>query len=53
MVENRGFSGKMRVFWGVWLKIGVLVENAGFFEKWGFRGFLVNKSAKSRKEPGI
>ena len=40
---------------------GVLVEkggrgwwkNGGFFEKWGFRGFLVKKSGKSRKEPGI
>ena len=28
-------------------------KNGGFFGKWGFRGFLVNKSGKSRKEPGI
>ena len=40
-------------FQGLWLKIEVLVENGGFFEKWGFHGFLVKKSGKSRKEPGI
>ena len=53
MVKNRGFSGKMGVLMGLWSKIGILVENGGFFGKWGFRGFLVNKSGKSREEPGI
>ena len=64
-----GFSGKgevswrNRVFGDCWLKvrfsgdvcpkIEVLVKNRGFFEKWGFRGILVKKSGKSRKEPGI
>ena len=47
MVENRGFRGFMDGNWGFWWK------NGGFFEKWGFRGFLVKKSGKSRKEPGI
>ena len=42
-----GFSGKMEGFLDLWGKIGVLVE------KGGFRGFLVKKSGKSRKEPGI
>ena len=43
MVENWGFCGK----------IEVLVENGGFFGKWGFRGFLVKKLGKIREEPGI
>ena len=57
------FSWKIEIFRGVWSKIDgfgvlwlkreVLVEKSRFFEKWGFRGFLVNKSGKSRKEPGI
>ena len=54
MVENWGFSGKMRFLgmyeqksWFFWWK------NRGFIEKWGFRGFLINKSGKSREEPGI
>ena len=29
-VENRGFGGKLGVFRGLGLKIGVLVENWGF-----------------------
>ena len=33
MVENRGFGGKMEISRGLWSKIGVLVENGGFFEK--------------------
>ena len=53
VVKNRSFRGKMWVFLDVWSKIGVLVENGGFFGKWGFRGFLVNNSGKSREEPGI
>ena len=61
-----GFNGKISGYTGVWLKSGVLVKkgrfpgeirvlvkNSGFFGKWGFRGFLVFKSRKSRKEPGI
>ena len=32
---------------------GFVVENSGFYEKVGFRGFLVKKLVKSRKEPGI
>ena len=39
-----GVYGQKSRFW--W-------ENGGFFEKWGFRGFLVKKSGKIRKEPGI
>ena len=38
-----GFSGKIGVWW----------KNGGFFGKWGFCGILVNKSGKSREEPGI
>ena len=58
-MEKWGFSD-------LWLKIGVLVENGGFFgklgfwwknrgflEKRGFRGFLVKNFGKIRKEPGI
>ena len=42
--ENRGGMVKNRGVWG----------RKGFFiEKGGFRGFLVNKSGKSREEPGI
>ena len=52
-VENRDFGGKMEILRGVWSKIEGLVGNGGFFEKWGFRGFLVKKSGKSREEPGI
>ena len=37
------YGGKSRFWW----------KNGGFFGKWGFRGFLVKKSGKSRKEPGI
>ena len=44
--KNEGFNV-------VWSKIGVFVENAEFFRKWGFRGFLVKNSGKIRKEPGI
>ena len=51
--KNRSFRGKMGVLLDVWSKIGVLVENGGFFGKWGFRGFLVKNSGKSREEPGI
>ena len=46
-VKNWGFSGKMVVLMGFWWK------NQGFFEKWGFRGFLVRILGKSREEPGI
>ena len=53
MVENWGFYEKIVVFWGLWWKIEVLVENGGFLGKWGFRGFLVKNSGKSREEPGI
>ena len=38
-----GYGGKLRFSW----------RNGGFFEKWGFRGFLIKKSGKIRKEPGI
>ena len=34
-------------------KQGFWWKNGGFIEKWGFRGVLVKKSGKSRKEPGI
>ena len=41
-------------FGGVWLEIGVFGGKMRIFiEKWGFRGVLVKKSGKSRKEPGI
>ena len=43
----------MGVLLDLWSKIEVLVENGGFFGKWGFRGFLVKNSGKIRKEPGI
>ena len=53
-MKNGGFRWENRVLGGFgvenWVfsgKIGVLVE------KWGFRGILVKKSEKSRKEPGI
>ena len=45
-----GFVGKM----GVFVEKGeVLLKNEVLVEKWGFRGILVKKSGKSRKEPGI
>ena len=43
----------MGFFWVCGGKLGFLWKNWGFLEKWGFRGFLVNKSGKSREEPGI
>ena len=58
----RGFRGEYRVgigqgrvgrVWGFDGKMGFSWKNGGFFEKWGFCGFLVKKSGKSRKEPGI
>ena len=45
-----GFQTKIRVLIE---KLGFLWKNDGFFEKWGFHGFLVKKSAKIREEPGI
>ena len=38
-----GYGRKSRFWW----------KNDGFFEKWGFPGFLVKKSGESREEPGI
>ena len=48
-----GFRGKSRFLEVYGRKLGVLWKNGGFFEKWGFRGFLVKKLGKSREEPGI
>ena len=53
MEVSSGLRLKSKVFVGLWSKIGGLVENTGFLEKWGFRGFLVKNSGKSREEPGI
>ena len=53
MVENWGFGGKRGVSGVYGRKLRFWWKNGGFIEKWGFRGFLVKKSGKSRKEPGI
>ena len=53
LMKNRGFSGKMGVSRVYGRKLRFWWKNGGFIEKWGFRGFLVKKSGKSRKEPGI
>ena len=50
LVEKKGFSEKTG---GSGWKLGFWGKNRGFFEKWGFPRFLVNKSGKSREEPGI
>ena len=53
MEKEGGFGGAIVKNGGFHRKMGVLVKNGGFFGKWGFRGFLVKNSGKSRKEPGI
>ena len=48
-----GGSGDRVGYGGFSVKMGFSWKNRGFFGKCGFHGFLVNKSRKSRKEPGI
>ena len=53
LLKNERFPWEIEVFEGFWLKIEGLWGKRGFFEKWGFRGFLAKKSGKIREEPGI
>ena len=48
-----GLVGKWGFTGGYGRKLRFQWKNDGFFEKWGFRGFLVKKSGKIREEPGI
>ena len=59
-MKTQGFPGKSKGLVGKWGFRGFMDENQGFgwknwgfIEKRGFHGILVNKSGKSRKEPGI
>ena len=60
MERGGGFIEKSGVFvekggdlWGREVCRDLWWKNGGFSGKWGFRGFLVKKSGKSREEPGI